>query len=124
MAETITLPKLGFDMREGTFLNWVKKVGDSVNKGDVIAEIESDKATIEVESTSSGVLLQTIVNAGDVVPVGAPIAVIGAAGEQAGGNPAKQQGQQAQPQQQGQQSPQQGQQAPAQPQPAQQGQAK
>jgi pyruvate dehydrogenase E2 component (dihydrolipoamide acetyltransferase) len=114
MAETITLPKLGFDMREGTFLNWVKKVGDSINKGDVIAEIESDKATIEVESTSSGVLLQTIVDAGDVVPVGAPIAVIGAAGEQAGSTPAKQQ-----PAQQ-QQTQQQGQQAPAQPQPAQQ----
>src|SRR4051794_1919028 len=91
MAETITLPKLGFDMREGTFLNWVKKVGDTVKKGDVIAEIESDKATIEIESTADGVILQTLVNAGDVVPVDAPIAVIGGPGEKPaeGAGPAK-----------------------------------
>lgn len=87
MAETIMLPKLGFDMREGTFLNWIKKVGDSVNKGDVLAEIESDKATIEVESTASGVVLQTLVKEGDVVPVGDPIAIIGAAGESSGAAP-------------------------------------
>jgi pyruvate dehydrogenase E2 component (dihydrolipoamide acetyltransferase) len=84
MAETVTLPKLGFDMREGTFLNWVKKVGDQVNKGEVLAEIESDKATIEVESPFSGVLLTTLVKEGDVVPVDAPIATIGAAGESGG----------------------------------------
>ena len=83
MAETITLPNLGFNMREGTFLNWTKEIGQSVNVGDTIAEIEADKATIEVAATASGVLLQTLVNAGDVVQVGAPIASIGAAGEQA-----------------------------------------
>ena len=81
MAETVTLPKLGFDMTEGTFLNWVKNIGDEIKAGDVIAEIESDKATIEVESTVSGVLLKTLVNAGQVVPVGAPIAMVGAADE-------------------------------------------
>ncbi len=96
MAEVVNLPKLGFDMREGTFLNWVKQVGDAVNTGDVLAEIESDKATIEVESSASGVLLETLVNAGDVVPVGAPIARIGAANEKpstngdSGGNAADQ----------------------------------
>jgi len=83
MAETISLPKLGFDMTEGTFLNWVKHVGDPVKTGDVIAEVEADKATIEVESTASGVLLQTLVNTGQVVPVGAPIAMIGEANEKA-----------------------------------------
>jgi pyruvate dehydrogenase E2 component (dihydrolipoamide acetyltransferase) len=88
MAETVTLPKLGFDMREGTFLNWVKKVGEQVNKGEVLAEIESDKATIEVESPFSGVLLSTLVKEGDVVPVDAPIATIGAAGESAAAAPA------------------------------------
>lgn len=81
MSEVVNLPKLGFDMREGTFLNWVKKVGETVNQGEVLAEIESDKATIEVESSASGVLLETLVKEGDVVPVGAPIARVGAAGE-------------------------------------------
>ncbi|MHB8628213.1 MAG: dihydrolipoamide acetyltransferase family protein [Aggregatilineales bacterium] len=84
MAETITLPQLGMNMREGTFLNWTKQVGDKIAAGDAIAEIESDKATIEVPSPNGGVLLQTLVNAGDVVQVGAPIAVVGAAGETAG----------------------------------------
>lgn len=84
MAETITLPQLGMNMREGTFLNWTKQVGDKIAAGDAIAEIESDKATIEVPAPNGGVLLQTLVNAGDVVQVGAPIAVVGAAGESVG----------------------------------------
>ena len=81
MAETINMPKLGFDMAEGTLVRWVKQVGENINKGDVLAEIETDKATVEVESPAAGVVLQLIVNQGDVVPVNAPIAVVGAAGE-------------------------------------------
>src|SRR5512138_577018 len=81
MAETITMPKLGFDMAEGTLVRWVKKVGENINKGDVLAEIETDKATVEVESSASGVVLEQIVGEGTVVPVNAPIAVVGAAGE-------------------------------------------
>ena len=81
MAETINMPKLGFDMAEGTLVRWVKQVGENINKGDVLAEIETDKATVEVESPASGVVLQLIVNQGDVVPVNAPIAVVGVAGE-------------------------------------------
>ncbi len=81
MAETINMPKLGFDMAEGTLVRWVKQVGENINKGDVLAEIETDKATVEVESSASGVVLQQIVNEGTVVPVNAPIAVIGAEGE-------------------------------------------
>ena len=54
MAETINMPKLGFDMAEGTLVRWVKKVGETVNKGEVLAEIETDKATVEVESPASG----------------------------------------------------------------------
>ena len=81
MAETINMPKLGFDMAEGTLVHWVKQVGENINKGDVLAEIETDKATVEVESPASGVVLQLIVNQGDVVPVNAPIAVVGVAGE-------------------------------------------
>src|SRR5258708_13304834 len=80
MAEVVTLPKLGLDMTEGTFVNWVKKVGDSVKSGEVLAEIESDKATIEIESTASGVLTKTLVDVGQVVPVGPAIAEISADG--------------------------------------------
>lgn len=85
MAEFIVMPKLGFDMREGVLVGWLKEVGDAVNKGDVVAEIESDKATLELEAQVSGVLLQTLAAAGDVVPVGANLAVVGAAGEDVSG---------------------------------------
>ena len=81
MAETISMPKLGFDMAEGLLVRWVKQVGESINKGDVLAEIETDKATVEVESSASGVVLQLIVDQGTMVPVNAPIAIVGAAGE-------------------------------------------
>lgn len=81
MAETINMPKLGFDMAEGTLIRWVKQVGENINKGDVLAEIETDKATVEVESPASGVVLQHMVDQGSVVPVNAPIAVVGTAGE-------------------------------------------
>jgi pyruvate dehydrogenase E2 component (dihydrolipoamide acetyltransferase) len=81
MAETINMPKLGFDMAEGLLVRWVKQVGENINKGDVLAEIETDKATVEVESPAGGVVLQHIVDQGTMVPVNAPIAVVGAAGE-------------------------------------------
>jgi len=81
MAETINMPKLGFDMAEGLLVRWVKQVGENINKGDVLAEIETDKATVEVESSASGVVLQHMVEQGTMVPVNAPIAVVGAAGE-------------------------------------------
>ena len=81
MAETINMPKLGFDMAEGLLVRWVKQVGENINKGDILAEIETDKATVEVESHASGVVLQLIVEQGTMVPVNAPIAVIGQAGE-------------------------------------------
>ncbi len=81
MSETISMPKLGFDMAEGTLVRWVKKTGETVNKGDVLAEIETDKATVEVESTASGVLRKLIVDEGAVVPIGSPIAIIGTADE-------------------------------------------
>jgi pyruvate dehydrogenase E2 component (dihydrolipoamide acetyltransferase) len=81
MAEKITMPKLGFDMAEGTLVRWVIQEGGEVNKGDILAEIETDKATVEVESTHSGVLHKHLVKEGDVVPVGDLIAIIGEAGE-------------------------------------------
>jgi pyruvate dehydrogenase E2 component (dihydrolipoamide acetyltransferase) len=81
MAETINMPKLGFDMAEGTLVRWVKKVGETINKGEVLAEIETDKATVEVESSASGVVRKLLVDEGAVVPVGTPIVIVGTAEE-------------------------------------------
>lgn len=81
MAEFVVMPKLGFDMREGVLNSWLKQTGDTVDQGDIIAEIESDKATLELETQVSGVLLHLLAEAGDVVPVGANLAIVGDAGE-------------------------------------------
>ncbi len=81
MAETITMPKLGFDMAEGTLVRWVRNEGENINKGDVLAEIETDKATVEVESSAGGVVRKLLVDQGAVVPIGAAIAIIGSADE-------------------------------------------
>ena len=81
MADTVTMPKLGFDMAEGTLVRWVVAEGEAVHKGAVLAEIETDKATVEVESMYDGVVLRHLVPQGTVVPVNAPIAVVGAPGE-------------------------------------------
>jgi pyruvate dehydrogenase E2 component (dihydrolipoamide acetyltransferase) len=82
MAEIVSMPKLGFDMAEGTLVRWVVKEGEAITKGAVLAEIETDKATVEVESTYDGVVLSHLVSQGAVVPVNQPIAVIGKAGEE------------------------------------------
>ncbi len=89
MAEMISMPKLGFDMQEGVLVRWVKNEGENVNKGDVLAEIETDKATVEVESSASGVVRKLLVEAGSVVPVGDPIAVVGSADEKIDDAPTK-----------------------------------
>ena len=81
MAETVSMPKLGFDMAEGTLVRWVIQTGETVQKGAVLAEIETDKATVEVESSFDGILAQQLVQAGEVVPVNTPIAIITAPGE-------------------------------------------
>jgi len=82
MSDTVTMPKLGFDMAEGTLVRWVKVEGEEVSKGDVLAEIETDKATVEVESNFSGMVARHLVSQGDIVPVGTPIAIIGQPGEE------------------------------------------
>jgi pyruvate dehydrogenase E2 component (dihydrolipoamide acetyltransferase) len=82
MAETINMPKLGFDMAEGTLIRWVVTEGEAINKGDVLAEIETDKATVEVESQASGLVLKHLVDEGAIVPVSTPIAVVGEEGEE------------------------------------------
>ena len=70
----ITMPKMGFDMTEGTIVRWLKKVGDFVNKGEAVAEIETDKVTIEIESFVSGTLSEIVSPAGSRTPVGGVIA--------------------------------------------------
>jgi pyruvate dehydrogenase E2 component (dihydrolipoamide acetyltransferase) len=87
MADIVHMPKLGFDMKEGTLVRWVKLEGETVQKGDVIAEIETDKATVEVESNFSGILLKHLVEADSIVPIGESIAVIGKAGEEVDSKP-------------------------------------
>jgi pyruvate dehydrogenase E2 component (dihydrolipoamide acetyltransferase) len=89
MSETISMPKLGFDMQEGVLVRWVKNEGENINKGDVLAEIETDKATVEVESSASGIVRKLLVEAGSVVPVGNPIAVVGSADEKVEDAPTK-----------------------------------
>lgn len=81
MAEVVSMPKLGFDMAEGTLVRWVRAEGETIAKSSVLAEIETDKATVEVESAYEGVVLRQLVKEGDIVPVNTPIAIIGAAGE-------------------------------------------
>lgn len=81
MAEVVTMPKLGFDMAEGILVRWVIAEGDPVERGSVLAEIETDKATVEVESAFSGVVHKHLASEGDILPVNEPIAVIGEPGE-------------------------------------------
>lgn len=81
MAEYIKMPTLGFDMEEGTMGSWQKNIGDPVAKGDVLAEIESDKVTQELQARAEGVLLAIFANEGENIPVGANLGIIGAEGE-------------------------------------------
>jgi pyruvate dehydrogenase E2 component (dihydrolipoamide acetyltransferase) len=81
MATEITMPQMGFDMTEGTVANWLKNVGEVVQKGEPIVEIETDKTTIQVEAFANGVLINVAVPAGQKVPVGTVIGQIGDAGE-------------------------------------------
>ncbi|MCM2264431.1 MAG: 2-oxo acid dehydrogenase subunit E2 [Desulfuromonadales bacterium] len=78
----VTMPKLSDTMTEGTVVVWRKSVGDQIARGEVIAEVETDKATMELEAFASGVLLEIRVEAGKNVPVGTVIGMIGKEGEQ------------------------------------------
>jgi len=81
MAEIIRMPKMSDTMEEGVIAAWLKKVGDSVKPGDILAEVETDKATMELESYDEGVLLYIGVEEKDSVPVNGVIAIIGEKGE-------------------------------------------
>ena len=81
MAEKLNMPQMGYDMQEGTLVRWLKSVGDEVSLGEAVAEIETDKAVVEFESTAEGVLLELLVEEGTTVAVGESIATVGAEGE-------------------------------------------
>ncbi|MCX6019318.1 MAG: dihydrolipoamide acetyltransferase family protein [Chloroflexi bacterium] len=75
------MPQMGFDMTEGTIAAWLKKEGEMVTKGEPLAEIETDKTTIQIEAFASGVLAKIVVHAGQKTPVGEVIGIIAAPGE-------------------------------------------
>jgi len=79
-ASIIRMPKMSDTMEEGVIASWLKKVGDSVESGDILAEVETDKATMELEAYEDGTLLYTAVEAGNGVPVDGVIAIIGEEG--------------------------------------------
>ena len=79
-VEVVTMPRLSDTMTEGTVASWLKKVGDAVKEGDILAEIETDKATMEFESFYSGTLLYIGINAGESAPIDSLLAIIGPAG--------------------------------------------
>ena len=81
MAQIIGLPKLSPTMEEGVLLRWTKKEGDKVSPGDLVAEVETDKANMDFNIEDDGVLLKLLVKEGDTVKLGAPVAIIGKAGE-------------------------------------------
>src|SRR2546421_11384174 len=86
----IQMPRLSDTMQEGTISRWLKQQGDEVKKGDVLAEIETDKATMDLESYDAGILEKILVQEGETVPIGQSVAVIGSgSGAQKQGQPAE-----------------------------------
>jgi pyruvate dehydrogenase E2 component (dihydrolipoamide acetyltransferase) len=86
MAEELVMPRLSDTMERGTVARWLKAVGDEVHAGDVVAEIETDKATMEYQSDLDGVLLQILVGDGESADLGAVIALVGERGEELADN--------------------------------------
>src|SRR5579863_2461141 len=73
----IAMPRLSDTMEEGTIGHWLKKPGDEIKKGDILAEIETDKATMDLEAYEAGTLQQILVQEGQTVPIGQAVALIG-----------------------------------------------
>src|SRR5439155_42378 len=95
----ISMPRLSDTMQEGTISRWLKQPGDEVKKGDVLAEIETDKATMDLEAYESGTLEKILVQGGETVPIGQAVAVIGSGSgaQNAGAEPAQQPAQEPSP---------------------------
>ncbi|MCL2104815.1 MAG: biotin/lipoyl-binding protein, partial [Kiritimatiellaeota bacterium] len=87
MAQMVIFPKLGQTMEEGAIVTWLKQEGDPVAKGDILFEIETDKANLEVESFFEGILLKIYVKEGVTVPVNTVVGCVGAPGEKAPDQP-------------------------------------
>lgn len=85
MAEVIRMPKMSDTMTEGVIVEWLKKVGDAVKPGDILAEVETDKATMELENYVKGTLLHIGIQKGQAVPVDGVIAIVGKEGEDISG---------------------------------------
>src|ERR687884_495354 len=83
MASDITMPRLSDSMEEGTILKWLVSEGDEVERGQEIAEIETDKANMSYEADTAGTVIELVVSEGSTVPLGEVIARIGEAGEEA-----------------------------------------
>src|SRR3990172_5846491 len=79
MISEVVMPQMGADMTEGTILNWRKHEGEPVERGEIIAEIETDKANVEIEAFEGGVFRKALASEGDVIPVGGVIAIIAGA---------------------------------------------
>jgi pyruvate dehydrogenase E2 component (dihydrolipoamide acetyltransferase) len=80
MRIDVTMPNLGYDMEEGKIQSWLKSVGDRVERGEPIAEIETDKTTVEMEAMASGTLVEILCEPGSNAAVGTPIAVLESGG--------------------------------------------
>jgi pyruvate dehydrogenase E2 component (dihydrolipoamide acetyltransferase) len=81
MTDELVMPRLSDTMEEGTIGRWLKAEGDEIHEGEVIAEIETDKATMEFQAYSDGTLLKILVGDGETAPLGSPIAIVGEAGD-------------------------------------------
>src|SRR5258707_13461501 len=87
MATPVQMPTLSPTMTEGKITKWLKKEGDKVSSAEAIAEVETDKSNLEIESYEDGYLLKILVKEGQSVPVGAPIAYVGEKGEKVSAEP-------------------------------------
>ena len=89
MADPVEMPKMSDTMEEGVLVAWLVEEGDAVSAGDVIAQVETDKATMDLEVYDDGVLLKKMIDEGEAVPIGGLIAVLGEEGEDIAGILAK-----------------------------------
>ena len=81
MAEVIIMPKLGFNMSEGKLVEWYKKEGEEVKKGEPLFSVETDKTNMDIEATGDGIVRKLFIGEGDTIPVTLPIAIVGSADE-------------------------------------------